>query len=154
MTSQLPRNLPSTLEEVWFENNAFTGSIPDDFSRFEALRFIDMSNNQLTGTIPSYFAEMTRLNSLALAGNKLTGSIPDFDAPGMDVLDFTDNKLTGMPDIFPPDLSELKLGSNQLKGPFPDSKLFETLTLLNVTGNDFTGEVPTKLEQCQTVQTL
>mmetsp|Transcript_5186 Transcript_5186/g.7535 ORF Transcript_5186/g.7535 Transcript_5186/m.7535 type:complete len:973 (-) Transcript_5186:85-3003(-) len=146
MTSQLPRNLPSTLEEVWFENNAFTGSIPDDFSRFEALRFIDMSNNQLTGTIPSYFAEMTRLNSLALAGNKLTGSIPDFDAPGMDVLDFTDNKLTGMPDIFPPDLSELKLGSNQLKGPFPDSKLFETLTLLNVTGNDFTGEVPTKLE--------
>eukprot|EP00984_Skeletonema_dohrnii_P011709 scaffold4693_cov113-Skeletonema_dohrnii-CCMP3373.AAC.2 len=146
MTSQLPRNLPSTLEEVWFENNAFTGSIPDDFSRFEALRFIDMSNNQLTGTIPSYFTEMIRLNSLALAGNQLTGSIPDFDAPGMDVLDFTDNKLTGMPDIFPPDLSELKLGSNQLKGPFPDSKLFETLTLLNVTGNNFTGEVPTKLE--------
>jgi hypothetical protein len=146
MTSQLPRNLPSTLEEVWFENNAFTGSLPDDFQRFKNLRFIDISNNQITGTIPSYFTEMIRLNSLALAGNKLTGSIPDFELPSLDVLDFSDNKLTEMPDMFPPNLSELKLGSNQLKGPFPDSNLFVTLTVLNVTGNDFTGQVPTNLD--------
>lgn len=146
MTSQLPRNLPSTLEEVWFENNSFTGQIPNDFDRFKNLRFIDMSNNQFTGTIPMYFTEMTRLNSLVLAGNKLTGSIPDFHSEEMDVLDFSDNKLTGLPNILPPDLSELKLGSNKLGGPFPDSKMFETLTLLNITGNDFTGKVPTNLD--------
>ncbi len=146
MTSQLPRNLPSTLEEVWFENNFFTGQIPDDFDRFENLRFIDMSNNQFTGTIPTYFTEMTRLNSVVLAGNELTGSIPDFDSEEMDVLDFSDNKLTGLPNIFPPDLSELKLGSNEFRGPFPDSTMFESLTLLNVTGNEFTGEVPTNLD--------
>lgn len=146
MTSLLPRNLPPTLEEVWFENNAFTGPVPDDFSRFKDLRFIDISNNQITGTIPSYFTEMTRLNSLALAGNNLTGSIPDFEQPSMDVLDFSNNKLTEMPDIFPPDLTELRLGYNQLKGPFPDSELLVTLTDLNVTGNDFTGDVPTNLD--------
>ncbi|KAL7447218.1 hypothetical protein ACHAXM_011210 [Skeletonema potamos] len=146
MTSQLPPNLPSTLEEVWFENNAFTGSLPDDFGRLKDLRFIDISNNQITGTIPFYFSEMTRLNSLALASNKLTGSIPDFELPGLDVLDFSDNKLTEMPNIFPPNLSELKLGSNQLKGPFPNSNLPVTLSVLNVTGNNFTGVVPTQLD--------
>eukprot|EP00986_Skeletonema_menzelii_P005606 scaffold2086_cov149-Skeletonema_menzelii.AAC.3 len=146
MSSQLPRNLPSTLEEVWFENNNFTGHIPHDFERFKNLRFIDLSNNQISGTIPGYFTDMSRLNSLVLAGNKLTGSIPDFHAPAMDVLDFSDNKLTEMPDIFPPDLSELKLGSNKLKGPFPNLEVFESLDLLNVTGNEFTGEVPTELD--------
>lgn len=146
MSSQLPRNLPSTLEEVWFENNNFTGTIPQDFERFTDLRFFDLSNNQISGTIPGYFTDFTRLNSLVVAGNKLTGSIPDFEAPSMDVLDFSDNKLSEMPDIFPPDLSELKLGSNKLKGAFKNFDVFETLDLINVTGNAFTGEVPTKLD--------
>lgn len=146
LTSTLPLNLPNTLEEVWFENNKFTGSVPDDLDRLEDLRFIDISNNQITGTIPSYFTKMTRLYSIALAGNKLTGSIPNFDMPSLDVLDFADNKLTGMPDIFPPSLNELLLGSNLLKGPFPDEKYLESLSQLNVTGNDFTGEVPTTIQ--------
>ena len=146
LTSTLPLNLPNTLEEVWFENNKFTGSVPDDLDRLEELRFIDISNNQITGTIPSYFTKMTRLYSIALAGNKLTGSIPNFDMPSLDVLDFADNMLTGMPEIFPPSLNELLLGSNLLKGPFPYEKYLESLSQLNVTGNDFTGEVPTTIQ--------
>ena len=146
LTSTLPLNLPNTLEEVWFENNKFTGSVPDDLDRLEDLRFIDISNNQITGTIPSYFTKMTRLYSIALAGNKLTGSIPNFYMPSLDVLDFADNKLTGMPDIFPPSLNELLLGSNLLKGRFPDEEYLESLSQLNVTGNDFTGEVPTTIQ--------
>lgn len=146
LTSTLPLNLPNTLEEVWFENNKFTGSVPDDLDRLEDLRFIDISNNQITGTIPSYFTKMTRLYSISLAGNKLTGSIPNFDMPSLDVLDFADNMLTGMPEIFPPSLNELLLGSNLLKGPFPDEKYLESLSQLNVTGNDFTGEVPTTIQ--------
>lgn len=146
MTGQLPRNLPAKLEEVWFENNGFTGPIPDDFSRFEYLRFIDISNNQISGTIPSFFTQMTWLNSLSLSGNKLTGSIPDFNQISLDVLDFSDNMLSGMPDIFPPDLSELNLASNQLKGKFWDSDRLVTLSYLNVTGNEFTGEVPANLD--------
>lgn len=146
LTSTLPLNLPNTLEEVWFENNKFTGSVPDDLDRLEDLRFIDISNNQITGTIPSYFTKMSRLYSIAIAGNKLTGSIPNFDTPSLDVLDFADNMLTGMPDIFPPSLNELSIGSNLLQGPFPDEKYLESLSQLNVTGNNFTGEVPTTIQ--------
>ncbi|GJU91491.1 probable LRR receptor-like serine/threonine-protein kinase [Tanacetum coccineum] len=77
ITGSIPSDLTkfSSLEELWLEGNAFTGSIPD-FSGCPNLRIIHLENNQLSGHIPSSLANLPNLSRLYLQNNLLSGHVP------------------------------------------------------------------------------
>ncbi|KAJ0470033.1 putative protein kinase RLK-Pelle-LRR-I-1 family [Helianthus annuus] len=80
----------SSLEELWLDGNAFTGSILD-FTGCPNLRIIHLENNQLTGGIPSSLADLPNLHKLYVQNNLLSGHVP----PGLlnknIVLNYTGN---------------------------------------------------------------
>lgn len=57
-------------------NNNFTGRIPGDFGRLEALNTLNLSFNELDGEIPHSLCNLTNLQVLDLSSNLLTGEIP------------------------------------------------------------------------------
>ncbi|XP_022006011.1 probable LRR receptor-like serine/threonine-protein kinase At1g67720 isoform X2 [Helianthus annuus] len=80
----------SSLEELWLDGNAFTGSILD-FTGCPNLKIIHLENNQLTGGIPSSLADLPHLHKLYVQNNLLSGHVP----PGLlnknIVLNYTGN---------------------------------------------------------------
>ena len=99
------------------------GVIADADSRVTAL---DLSNNNLSGAIPPEIGDMSNLVSLDLSGNDLSGKIPAAvgNLVNLDSLNLADNRLSGQ---IPPSLS----GIINLK--------------LSLSGNEFTGCLPTIL---------
>ncbi|KAK9061443.1 hypothetical protein SSX86_018624 [Deinandra increscens subsp. villosa] len=65
----------SSLEELWLDGNAFTGSILD-FTGCPNLRIIHLENNQLTGDLPSSLADLPDLRRLYVQNNLLSGDVP------------------------------------------------------------------------------
>ncbi|XP_031498023.1 receptor-like protein 9DC3 [Nymphaea colorata] len=88
-----------------------------------------VSNNNIKGTIPSaLFCNLLFLKHLHLSKNNLTGTIPDCLAnlTGLDELDLSKNKLQGQ---------RLICGS-------------QSLSLIELSGNQFTGEMTRLLYNC------
>ncbi|KAF7046367.1 hypothetical protein CFC21_055397 [Triticum aestivum] len=124
--------------------NASITAIPNwvwvAFSRAE---LVDLSNNQITGTLPATL-EFMAAEVMALSNNRFTGTIPKFprNIKGMYL---SVNSLSGtLPSDFgAPLLQDLSLYSNSISGPIPSSLCSLTqLTLLDLSGNKLTGEVP------------
>ncbi|KAL8193333.1 hypothetical protein R6Q57_026914 [Mikania cordata] len=65
----------SSLEELWLDGNAFTGSILD-FTGCADLKIIHLENNQLTGVLPSSLADLPNLHKLYVQDNLLSGYVP------------------------------------------------------------------------------
>lgn len=134
------------VEEVMFEGNNATGSIPASLANLRRLFYFSINRNRLTGPIPSFFSRFPNLNSLDLSNNMLSGSIPPALAlaPSIDAIDFSVNRLTGsIPESFgrfKKDLVQLFLSDNKLSGEIPssfrDAKIYE----LNVGRNNLKGD--------------
>ncbi|XP_024977328.1 probable LRR receptor-like serine/threonine-protein kinase At1g67720 [Cynara cardunculus var. scolymus] len=77
MTGSIPSDLTklSSLEELWLDGNALTGSILD-FTGCPNLRIIHLENNQLSGNLPSSLANLPKLSKLYVQNNLLSGYVP------------------------------------------------------------------------------
>ncbi|XP_031286481.1 probable LRR receptor-like serine/threonine-protein kinase At3g47570 [Pistacia vera] len=159
---------------LWLTDNKLSEVIPSSLGNLKQLEILDLSQNELNGTIPKQVFEITYLSiSLNLSQNQLIGSIPS-NIGSLKVLsnfDVSDNNLSGeIPSQFgfcssleylamdgnafqgfiPASLSSLRgiriidLSRNNLSGQIP--KFLETLPLenLNLSFNNFEGEVPSK----------
>ncbi|XP_071734765.1 probable LRR receptor-like serine/threonine-protein kinase At1g67720 [Rutidosis leptorrhynchoides] len=94
ITGSIPSDLAkfSSLEELWLDGNAFSGSIPD-FTGCPNLRILHLENNQLTGAIPSSLANLPKLSKLFVQNNLLSGSVPSALLNKNIVLNYTGNNL-------------------------------------------------------------
>ncbi|KAJ0789987.1 putative protein kinase RLK-Pelle-LRR-XII-1 family [Helianthus annuus] len=102
------------------QNNLY-GSLPNEVGDLKMLSNLDISNNNLSGNIPSSLDGCSSLSSLSLKGNLFQGIIP----PSL-------RSLKG--------LIELDISHNNLSGQIP--RFLERLKFLNLSYNDFVGEVP------------
>ncbi|KAL2577623.1 hypothetical protein AAZV13_16G146700 [Glycine max] len=121
--------LPSLLESLSIGSNSLEGGIPKSFGDACALRSLDMSYNSLSEEFPMIIHHLSgcarySLEQLSLSMNQINGTLPDLSIfSSLRELYLYGNKLNGeIPkDIkFPPQLEQLDMQSNSLKGVLTD----------------------------------
>ncbi|XP_057983054.1 leucine-rich repeat receptor-like serine/threonine-protein kinase RGI4 [Malania oleifera] len=142
----------TNLYRLRLNDNRLAGNIPSEIGNLKSLNFLDMSNNHFVGEIPPLISRCENLEFLALRSNGFTGPLPEMLPARVQVLDISENRLSG------PlkgagigllvELSKLILGGNQLSGRIPTEIVAcNKLTLLDLGNNGFSGEIPSQLGQ-------
>lgn len=166
LSGPIPKQLSwmKHLEDVNLMDNKLTGSIPDlNQSR---PRHLALSNNQLSGPIPAWLSQADNLGRIWLAHNQFTGSFKTESIHRFaSNVTLNDNQLSGeLPiDLLEkrPNLAVLRLHNNQFTGPIPaewvravterkpsvcpHTGAFSCLKELTLSGNNFTGCIPSGL---------
>jgi Leucine-rich repeat (LRR) protein len=169
-TGTIPNTLKNChfLEQVFVENNKFTGSMTEllgntflngaSFTNSTLIN-IDLSNNEFTGSLPSNFFESAQvLESLAIVSNCLSGSIPGeickiktLNSLALDGLSSSQNCQI----LIFPGLSSSFVFKNVITGGIP-SCLYSLpyLETLHLSGNGLTGTLPSNLNFSHTLNDL
>lgn len=142
-------------------NASLEGPIPNSFSRLSKMLEIGLHANDLTGTIPAGLGKWTELTYCLLANNRLEGMVPKSFGrmTKLGSLDLSQNKLTGFPpELFShwPMITFLSLGSNNFsKATLPQNlDKLEDLHILNISGGNFSGSIPTTFGNLRNLQKL
>ncbi len=112
---------------VWslnLEGNNLKGEIPDMFVQLGPTEIFNLSGNKISGRFPNLMKNLN-FGSLWAFNNEMTGELPEelFNYPGAWILQLSENKLTG-------------------KIPASLVNLMDDKNHLDISGNDFSGEVP------------
>ncbi|XAR67337.1 Non-specific serine/threonine protein kinase [Bertholletia excelsa] len=141
----------TTLYRVRLNENRLSGTIPLEIGSLKSLNFLDLNRNHLVGSIPASISKCENLEFLDLHSNGLTGSVPDFLPRSLQLIDFSDNRLTGQLGSNLGSLTELtklNLGKNQLTGGVPAEILScSKLQLLDLGNNGLSDSIPKELGQ-------
>ncbi|MBA0662885.1 hypothetical protein Goklo_006951 [Gossypium klotzschianum] len=157
LTGNIPSSICnlSSLDVLDLSENSLSGTISDCFGNLRSLEFLNLQMNNFYGKIPDSFVNKSELSHLLLNDNQLEGLVPPSlaNSISLEVLNLGKNKLT---DRFPywlaslPQLQILILRSNRFHGSLPHSiasSSFSALRIIDLSVNEFTGTLPTKLFQ-------
>ncbi|KAL4576195.1 hypothetical protein LXL04_012284 [Taraxacum kok-saghyz] len=153
-SNRLQWHIPSSLGnchrllELHLQDNKLNGKIPKQLLQLSSLTIIlNLSQNSLSGSLPTQVGQLKMLSYLDLSSNNLSGNISSSlgDCTSLLLLSMKDNLFQGM---IPPSLNTMRglltldLSHNNLSGQIP--RFLERLPLehLDVSFNDFEGEVP------------
>ncbi|KAK9087819.1 hypothetical protein Syun_030213 [Stephania yunnanensis] len=154
LTGELPRDIAdlSSLKNLYLGFNSLHGNIPLEIGYSPSLSDLDFTHNLLTGALPTSIWNLcdNRLAALRFRGNNLSGTIPepalpDFSCKDLRVLDLGDNLFGGsFPEFITgfDGLRELDLGNNLMSGVIPESLNGLRLERLNLSHNNFSGQLP------------
>ncbi|XP_071738527.1 LRR receptor-like serine/threonine-protein kinase EFR [Rutidosis leptorrhynchoides] len=155
-SNKLEGVIPSSLgncyriQALFLDNNRLSGKIPKQILQLPSLSILlALSQNNLSGSLPSEVGDLKMLSSLHLSNNYLSGNIPSSlsGCNSLSYLYINDNLFHG---TLPPSLSsmrglvELDVSHNNLSGQIPRFLDGFSLQALNLSFNDFEGEVPSK----------
>ncbi|XP_052162378.1 probable inactive receptor kinase At5g10020 [Oryza glaberrima] len=135
----------TTLKLLNLSSNTFSGSLPSTVGKCSS---VDLSGNQLSGELAILRAWDGTVETIDLSSNKLEGSYPNDASQFQNLvsLKLRNNLLSGsIPSVLGTyqKLQFLDLSLNALGGPvLPFFFLSPTLTVLNLSGNNFTGTIP------------
>nr|XP_025881681.1 probable LRR receptor-like serine/threonine-protein kinase At1g56130 isoform X2 [Oryza sativa Japonica Group] len=150
-TGELPEELGNLvkLEQLYIDSSGFSGPFPLTFSKLQRLKILRAQDNDFTGKIPDNFGSMSSLEDMAFQGNSFEGPIPASLSKltkltnlrigdivnGSSSLAFISN-LTS--------LSNMILRNCRISGNLGlvDFSKFANLTYLDLSFNNFTGQIP------------
>lgn len=150
LSGELPGfNFVYELEILKLGNNMFSGFIPNDLLKGDALVLteLDLSGNNLTGSVSMITS--TTLRSLNLSSNALSGELPLLTGSCV-LLDLSNNKFEGNLTRMLKwgNIEILDLSQNQLTGYIPDvTAQFLRLNYLNISQNMLSGSLPKVITQ-------
>ncbi|KAM7466634.1 hypothetical protein LguiB_014196 [Lonicera macranthoides] len=120
--------------------NHLAGLVPREIGNLRNLGELDLSENRLSGEIPSELGRCISLVRLLLGGNFFKGSIPSsFESlRGIQILDLSSNNLSGTIPIFLGDFSlkSLNLSFNDFEGELPTKGVYANGSVISVVGNN------------------
>ena len=119
----------------------------------KSLEVLNLRFNKIQGAFPTEIAQLTNLHTLTMAYNDITGELPTFVEKllSLKALLLSNNEIRGTLHAtnFPASIRRLDLSDNKLVGDIPNSFLtlvpFEAEMEVDLSGNAFTGAVPTDL---------
>ncbi|KAI3921091.1 hypothetical protein MKX01_036070 [Papaver californicum] len=113
-----------------------SGSIFDSLADLDQLQVLNLSQNILNGTLPSRLFQLQKLEVLDLSSNEFTGSIPlETDLPSLRIFDVSMNSFRGLIDT--------GICKNSTR-----------ITNLNLAINYFSGNIPSGIGNCSSLQHL
>nr|GMC80255.1 receptor-like protein 12 [Ipomoea batatas] len=162
--------LPS-LSVIRLDGIAFSAPFPDFFAEFTNLTVLSLAGCDFSGTVPQKVFQVPTLQTIDLSFNEmLGGSLPDFPKNGslksltlygtmfsgnlpesignlrlLSHLDLAYCDFSGAISVSITKLTNLvglRLHGNHFSGWIPPLKLVKNLTYINLSNNDFTGEIP------------
>ncbi|XP_059639413.1 putative receptor-like protein kinase At3g47110 [Cornus florida] len=127
--------------------NRLFGSLPSEVDSLKNLEDLDISKNELSGEIPNSLESCTSLENLYMEGNSFNGSIPQSlsSLRGILNLDLSRNKLSGQIPRFLENFSmeNLNLSFNNFEGEVPIDGVFANASAISVVGNNrLCGGIP------------
>ncbi|KAL5801287.1 hypothetical protein ACOSQ3_032919 [Xanthoceras sorbifolium] len=163
-------NLPETMRKLTLcglmnmRKNSFSGEVPKWIGEMKSLETLDLSGNKFSGGVPVSIGNLQSLNVLNFSTNGLTGSLPEslINCASLVALDFSQNLIKGdLPQwIFDSSLKKVSLSekkvSSRMNGPFASSmgNSFKKLQVLDLSHNQFSGEIASGIEILSSLQQL
>ncbi|XP_059075058.1 putative leucine-rich repeat receptor-like serine/threonine-protein kinase At2g24130 [Cryptomeria japonica] len=150
----------SHLERVYLQGNNLRGSIPKLLGQAKSFGRLELSENMLSGLIPNSLGDLPQLRHLYLHHNQLSGRIPSSlgRCQTLELIDLSHNKLRGN---IPPEFLGLKnlqfyfnIYSNLLQGSLLEMSKMAMVQAIDVSVNNFSGEIPIALSSCTNLQYL
>ncbi|XP_057856072.2 putative leucine-rich repeat receptor-like serine/threonine-protein kinase At2g24130 [Cryptomeria japonica] len=148
------------LELLLLDRNNLYGSIPKSLGQAKTLGILSLSENMLSRNIPNSLGSLPQLRYLLLDHNQLSGKIPGSlgRCQTLELVDLSHNKLKGN---MPPELAGLKnlqiyfnISSNSLEGSLLEMSEMAMVQAIDVSLNNFSGEIPVALSSCTNLQYL
>ncbi|KAD5961737.1 hypothetical protein E3N88_13210 [Mikania micrantha] len=133
---------------LYLYDNKLNGKIPTKLLQLSNLAVdLNLSQNNLFGSLPTEVGDLKMLTTMDLSENNLSGSLPSSlgGCASLLVLSLRSNSFQGM---IPSSLSSLKglmnldISHNNLSGQIPNFLQDFKLEYLDMSYNDFEGEVP------------
>nr|XP_023921399.1 probable LRR receptor-like serine/threonine-protein kinase At3g47570 isoform X2 [Quercus suber] len=138
------------LLRLYLNNNNLSGTIASEvIAHLVSLIILDLRANQLTGVLPIEVGNLKNLEQLDISENMMLGTIPTTLGSCV-TLEFLAIRRNFFQGVIPSALESLKgievldLSNNTLSGNIPKFLEFWHLQLLNLSYNQFEGEVPTE----------
>ncbi|KAG0566527.1 hypothetical protein KC19_7G070000 [Ceratodon purpureus] len=150
LTGSLPPELGylPQLNRIQIDQNRISGSIPSTFGGLRSVTHLHMNDNLLNGTIPRELGALPNLVHLLLDNNAFSGALPPeiANAPKLQIIQL-DNNLFGTNATIPPAWGNirtlLKLMRNcGISGIIPDLSGLTSLSVLDLSNNNLTGNIP------------
>ncbi|PIA40880.1 hypothetical protein AQUCO_02400143v1, partial [Aquilegia coerulea] len=132
-------SLSSLTLGLFLNQNFLSGFLPSEVGNLTSVVTLRISDNKLSGHIPESLGNCLNLKFLYMNGNHFEGKIPNSinSLRGLELLDLSRNNLSGeIPEylgLFP--LLILNLSFNQFEGQVPRDGVFGNLSGISVVGN-------------------
>ncbi|PIN20844.1 Leucine-rich repeat protein [Handroanthus impetiginosus] len=142
-------------ELIDLSDNLLGDQIPDCFTHFEWLKYLNLANNRFSGVIPPSFGSLSALSLLHLRNNSFSGELPTSmgNCTKLRMIDFGENRLTGkIPTWIGDRFSELKvlvLRFNKFYGNMPPNLCgLANIQILDLSSNEIFGVIPNCIHKC------
>ncbi|KAK4835435.1 hypothetical protein QYF36_009649 [Acer negundo] len=142
---------------LWLPSKGLNGTISPSIGNLTHLSHLNLSHNRLFGPPPiTSFPTLIKLQILDLSYNRLTGEFPStLLSNHIELVNLSSNRFHGLiPSSYfqkARNLMSFNVSSNSFTGPIPSSAWIDSscsVRLLDLSYNDFSGQVPPGLGNC------